>query len=314
MTRMKKKINSYILNLFKTVFLALTVLMLVSEKSILAQDGNDSVPETVEKISPALKLISIKNSDETRTLVGIFSFKDKETRVSYDVKGVSVSFFVGTDSLINLGTFITDENGKAICKIKHGFVFPKNEEGYIHFTNEFEGNDLMEAASGEIDVKDLSISLSLEVIDSVKTVSVKVDEILANGDKQPLNEVEMHIFVARMFSHLPVGTITLAEGEGTLEFPNDIPGNTKGDIIIIAKFEEDEQFGTVIKSDTITWGIPTDHHTAYSPRSLWTQVAPVWMIVTLSIMLLGVWGHYMYVIVQLVLLKKGEKKAAAKAV
>ncbi len=306
--RMKKKTNSYILKLFKTVLFALTLLVLTPVNFILAQEGTDSVPETAEKISPSLKISSIKNSDETRTLVAVFSYKDKETKTSYDVKGVSITFFVGTDSLINLGTSITDENGKAICNIKPDFVFPKNEEGFIHFTNEFEGNDLMEAASGEIDVKDLSISLSLEEIDSVKTVTVKVEQIMANDERVPLNEVEMQIFVARMFSHLPVGAITLAEGEGTLEFPNDLPGDTDGNLVVIAKFEEHEEFGTVMKSDTIAWGIKTAHYNAYSPRSLWTQVAPVWMIITLSIMLLGVWGHYVYVIIQLVLLKKGQKK------
>ncbi len=307
---MKKKKTNHILNIFKTVFIALMILLFVPEIFIHAQDGADSVSAKAEKISPNLKLLTTKNSDETRSLIAVFSYKDSETKQSFDIKDVTITFFVGTDSLINLGTATTDEKGKAICSIKSNFDFPKNEEGFIHFTAEFKGNDVLEDASGEVDVKDLSISLTLEEIDSVRTVSVKVEQILANNVRVPLNEVDMQIFVGRMFSHLPIGTISLAEGIGTLEFPVNLPGDTAGNVIVIAKFEEHEEFGTVLKSDTIAWGIKTMHFNAYSPRSLWTQVAPVWMIVTLSIMLLGVWGHYIYVIIQLILLKKGEKKIA----
>ncbi len=311
---MKKKINIFILNLFKTVFLALIILAFSHEKTIYAQEGNDSLPAKSEKISPALSLSSIKNSDDTRTLVAILRHKDKETNSTFDIKDAAITFYVGLDSAINLGTFKTDEKGRAVCNIKPDFVFPKNEEGLIHFSNEFEGNNNIESASNELDVKDLVISMTLEVIDSVKTVSVRVEQINAKNEKVPLNEVEVPIFVARMFSHLKVGVITLAEGEGTFEFPNDLPGDTIGNVNVIAKFDENEEYGTVIKSQTIEWGIKTNHFNAYSPRSLWTQVAPVWMIVTLSIMLLGVWGHYFYVIIKLIVLKRGEKKKEKKEV
>ena len=309
---MEKK-NNIFLTSFKACFYALIIMVLISGNSILAQAGKDSVPEKAEKVKPGLKLSSIKNSDETRSIVAVLSYKDKETNTSYDIKDASVTFSVGVDSVINLGTIKTDEKGRAICNIKSNFVFPKNTEALIHFSAEFKGNDNIEGASNEVDVKDLVISLSLEIVDSVKTVKVKVEQINEKNEKVPLNEVELPIYVARMFSNLKVGAITLADGVGTCEFPNDMPGDSLGNLVVVAKFDENEVFGTVSKSETIAWGIKTKHFMAYSPRSLWTTVAPVWMIITLSIMLLGVWGHYIYVIVQLIRLKHGEPKALKQA-
>jgi hypothetical protein len=43
-------------------------------------------------------------------------------------------------------------------------------------------------------------------------------------------------------------------------------------------------------------------------RELWTPIAPLWMIITLIIMLTGVWAHYIYAIIQLVLIKRSKNK------
>jgi hypothetical protein len=268
------------------------------------------LPAASKKIKPALKLSSIKNSDESRSLVAVFNYRNKETKESFEIKGAKINFYVGIDSIIEVGTIETNENGVAKCEIKPDFILPKNEEGFIHFSADFEGNNAISGASDELDVKDVIIELSLEEIDSVKAVTVKIAQLNGKNERIPLNEVEMPVYVARMFSHLKLGTITLAEGEGIFEFPSDIPGDTAGNLVVIAKFDENEEFGTVIKSETMKWGIPTKHLNAYSPRSLWTQVAPVWMIITLSVMLLGVWGHYVFVLVQLIILKIGQKKEA----
>jgi hypothetical protein len=308
----KMKNMSYIKKIerFEIFYRTLVVLFLFSFNSAIAQESSDSLPEASEKIKPALKLSSIKNSDESRSLIAVFNYKNKETKESFDIKGAKINFYVGLDSIVKLGTVETNENGIAKCDIKSDFIFPKNEEGFIHFSVDFEGNDAIRGASNEVDVKDLIIELSLEEIDSVKKVTVKVVQLNGKNEKIPLNEVEMPVCVARMFSHLKLGTITLTEGEGTFEFPSGLPGDTAGNVVVIAKFDENEEFGTVIKSQTIGWGIATKHLNAYSPRSLWTQVAPVWMIITLSIMLLGVWGHYVFVIIQLIILKRGQKNKA----
>jgi hypothetical protein len=108
---------------------------------------------------------------------------------------------------------------------------------------------------------------------------------------------------------LKVAEISLdSTGIGTAEFPRDIIGDSLGNLTVVAFIEENDVFGTVQGSSTNNWGL---HKHLISPdrpsRELWTPIAPLWMIVTLIIMLLGVWGHYVYAVVQLVMIKKSSK-------
>lgn len=297
---MRKK--RYIFKYFKTLGFFIIGLIFLIPQNIVAQDDEET--ETVEKIRPIVKMECHKNNDGSRTIIAIFSYKDKEAKEFYKVKGAPINFYMGTDSLIELGTFETDIDGKAICKIEPDTKFPKNEEGYINFSVEFEGNKSFKARGNEVDVIDIDLELTLEEVDSVKTVTVKASKILANDEKEPINEEELPIFVQRMFSQLKVGEVFLEEGEGSIEFPSDIPGDTLGMLQVAAKFVDHDDYAFVSKSETLKWGVVTNHHEIYHPRSLWTQVAPIWMIVTLSIMLAGVWGHYIFVIVQLIKIKK----------
>ena len=81
-----------------------------------------------------------------------------------------------------------------------------------------------------------------------------------------------------------------------------------GKVLVIAKVEENEQYANVETEMNYSWGVPSMHGLSGSHRALWTPIAPMWMIVTLTVLLSGVWGHYIYVIIQLILIKRESKK------
>jgi len=120
----------------------------------------------------------------------------------------------------------------------------------------------------------------------------------------------VHIYVPRLFSLLKIGEISLEEdGTGTLEFPKEIVGDTLGNLVVIAKIEEHDQFGFIEGRNTINWGVHKQYYTAEVPsRELWTPIAPLWMIITLLVMLAGVWAHYVYAVYELVMIKRLSKK------
>jgi hypothetical protein len=132
---------------------------------------------------------------------------------------------------------------------------------------------------------------------------------MVDGEAVPVPDEDVYVYVKRMFRDLPLAEDFLDEnGEFVAEIPDDIPGDAEGNIEIIARFNDHYLFGTVENRQTIQWGVPTQYDFAVSERTLWTQIAPLWMIITLSILLTGVWGHYIYVVVQLIILRKIARK------
>lgn len=303
---MKKNIDIIMQKYLKVICLTLAMVFFVIGQKGVAQD--ESKP--VKKIKPILKIISNKNEDNIRTIVGLFSYKDKELKKFFKVKGITLNFYVGLDSIISLGSFTTNEEGEAVCTINSNIQLPKDEEGYIHFAVKFGGNKLFRAVNKKLELIDLKLEINLKELDSLKIVSVKAEKILANNVRVSVTDEKIPIYVQRMFSQLKIGEIEIEEGQGTFELPDNIPGDTLGMITLIAKYEDHDDFAYVSKSERAAWGYVTSHHEIYHPRSLWTQVAPIWMIVTLTVMLLGVWGHYIYVIFEMIKLKRGNKEIA----
>ena len=91
------------------------------------------------------------------------------------------------------------------------------------------------------------------------------------------------------------------------EFPTSIIGDSLGNVLVISRLEDHYDYGNVEVSGEIKWAIPKKLLTAERPvRELWTPIAPLWMIITLIIMLSGVWGHYIYAIIQLIKIRRSK--------
>ncbi|HZX63428.1 MAG TPA: hypothetical protein VFE66_09465, partial [Bacteroidales bacterium] len=96
---------------------------------------------------------------------------------------------------------------------------------------------------------------------------------------------------------------------GKVEYTMKLVGDSLGNIIVLARIEENDKFGNVQGQSSISWGIPKQYYLAERPtRELWTPIAPIWMIVTLITMLTGVWAHYIYAVIQLIKIKQISKK------
>ncbi|MEI6750751.1 MAG: hypothetical protein WCM93_16465, partial [Bacteroidota bacterium] len=82
-------------------------------------------------------------------------------------------------------------------------------------------------------------------------------------------------------------------------------GDSIGNLTVIAQIEENDIYGNVRGEAKINWGLPKRLINAEKPTGeLWTPIAPLWMIITLIIMLVGVWSHYAYTVIQLYKIKK----------
>jgi hypothetical protein len=293
MIDMKKKIIQKILHLS---------LLLVSSMNLFSQE--------VTLISPYISLQYFKNTDDQRILKTTLTYS--KNRMELPLSGMEISFYTGGDKKELASTVITDNKGVAIFDLKSNMKLNADKDGMWAFSSEFKGNDTVEAGTSEITVKDVRLEMLLSVADSIKTITVNAFTS-ENGKEKPVSGEAVKIYVPRMFSLLPVGELTLDEsGTASVEFPSDLPGDKEGNLTLIAKFEENPTFGNVEKRQTLTWGVPTNYSVPLTHRALWTKTAPKWMIYTLSVLLAGVWGHYLFALISLIRIRIDAKKEEAK--
>ena len=267
--------------------------------------GQEATEET-EPVEPVMEMTYVKDTYGNVNLrVSMINYVNRQP---VPLQGLDIVFSAGEDSLIRIGEVSTDEEGMAVQVLENNSHLPVNEAGEIHYFAEYEGSENILSAYYDVYIVDADLEMTLSLVDSVKTVSV-LAYTLSEGEKIPVADEDVYVYVARMFNDLPLGEDFLDEnGEYLVEIPDDIPGNIDGLIEIIVRFNDHYMFGTVEKRQEIKWGVPTDPQIPLSRRTLWTQIAPMWMVITLSILLTGVWSHYIYVIVQLFRIHRIAKK------
>ena len=278
--------------------------------SLLILGPVSSFAQEKSAITPYIQLQYIKNSADERMLQTTLTYS--VNRMEVPLPGMEISFYSGSVKKGELASVKTDEKGIARLPLGSGIRLDLENDGSWAFSSEFKGNDTIEAATSAIKVKDVRLEMTVSDTDSVKTIILKA-VTSEKGKELPVSGEAVKIYVPRMFSLLPLGEVTLDEkGTGSLESPADLPGDTVGNITIISRFEDHPVFGNVERRMVQKWGVPTNYSVPVTHRALWTKTPPMWMIITLSILLTGVWGHYLFAVISLIIIKIESKRKAAK--
>ena len=154
------------------------------------------------------------------------------------------------------------------------------------------GQDVMEEAI-------VTISFSEE--DNTKTIIAKASDQTG----LPIEDLELYFYVQRTFSLLPIGDGFNATDENGLleiEFPNDLPGDHEGNIILVVKIIESDIYNDLTIEKTKNWGLPVKlEDPKIEERSLWAAAAnaPISLIIIISTMIFAVWYIICYIIFKL---------------
>lgn len=275
--------------------------------------GNASFSQsTKKKLRTRMSLDYYNSADNSRTLNATIYIVKEGQRIP--VTNEIVYFYLGdiSDGYL-VDSLITDENGLAKHVFPDEYEFPIDEERRVKYTAEFLGNKLYTNKDADIDIKEIFMELFLTELDLEKTVSVRGYELGNDKEMIPVSDADVSFYVPRLFNDQIVGKSEFDDGKSQILFPENIAGDTIGNISVIARIEDHDFYGNVerrlsnfrwgttapIEEDkdlmTLTINIPT--------RALWHTNAPLWMIITLVVLLTGVWGHYIYVILSLFKLK-----------
>jgi len=188
-----------------------------------------------------------------------------------------------------------DMNGEAVFRIDKSSDKLISLNGSYSFKAEFPGNEKFEPAEEQVDIKPLNLSLDFREIESVKTIIAEAYELDNEGGKIPLDGWDIYFFVPRSFSLLPFGDGWFEEGRAELNFPTSIPGDSVGNLTIIARIEDHELYGNIEVVETKNWGVARPNIVVEKRRGLGDTDAPLWMVYTLIVLLSVVWFHYLYV-------------------
>jgi hypothetical protein len=268
------------------------------------QKEEAAVADESSLISPLVEFVSVQRSDNTIDLKAALKAKVKGSVIKLPL--LKVSFVQVTETGDNvLGFVITDRNGKAAFNARADSL-KTDLEGKLHFKVLFAGNKSMEPAEEELTIKRARLEIVPVKADSLLTFEVKLVE-MGPGTETPVPETVLGIYVKRLFYPLKVGEGTTDEnGVATVEIPNNLPGDTIGNITFLARLEEHELYGNLEAGVTQKWGTAVSDKIIENPRALWSEHPPVWMIVTFIVLMTVVWGHYFVIIYELIRLRKEE--------
>lgn len=280
----------------------ISLILLIFTLIITGLNAQDTEPGEIY-----LEFSTWKHNDMSRSLVAKIIAENDDGE--FFVEGSLVKFFVmdGKNELA-IGEAFSGEDGLAVLNIPdNAIIFPKDEDGYIYFIVRFKGNNAFLETEEELMIRDVTISITFEENEDERLVYFE-GIILGPEEDWPLADDELYFYIPRMFSDMKIAEGWFEEdGTGYIEFPTSIIGDSLGNVLLISRLEDHYDYGNVEVSGEINWAIPKKLLTAEGPvRELWTPIAPLWMIITLIIMLSGVWGHYIYAIIQLIKIRRSK--------
>ena len=286
----------------KNIYTWISLLIVVCTVCISANQLSANTAAKSERVR--MKLYYFKTDTGDRKIqIGLTAGSGKNM---HGVKnGVVILTSMLGDSTVTLATLETDTLGVVTLYLAPDLKLPMDEDGKSIIAANYDGDDVYASASGDLEIADIDLEFTFEEEDSVKYLTVLANRIDAEGNKIPVEGLEINIGIQRLYSVLPIEKVeTDEDGSAVLEISNDLPGDAVGLLTFVARIEDNDEFGNVTKSASHEWGTPVSYEIKPLPRQLWTDEAPIWMIASVCIILMGAWYHFFLSISKLIKLKK----------
>lgn len=238
----------------------------------------------------------------------------KKGKVLTPQKNKKYTLFLDSSSAENLiATTVTDANGKAKVFFPPALKDLWNSKPQHVFIVKEGDNEVLT----DFTITKSRLSMDTSSADGIRTITVSVQKESEEG-WVPAADVEMEIGFRRLGGILPAGEdatyTTDSSGTVSVEVTKDsLPGDSKGNIILSAKVKDHEEIGNLLLEKNTIWGVPqkTDD-SFFSKRTLWSARfrTPVWLLAIAYGIVISVWGTLIYLVVQLLKIRKLGKASA----
>ncbi|MFN8241376.1 MAG: cytochrome c [Bacteroidales bacterium] len=146
------------------------------------------------------------------------------------------------------------------------------------------------------------ILITLSAIETEKRIMMKV---IARTEKSevPVTNAGVKLFVKRYFGQMAMGDEAMTDKEGKAYFsiPDGFPADTAGKLHLSARFTDEDTFGAFSKDTILVAGTKINAVSLTRDRAMWNVVrkAPVWVILSYTLGVFGVWGFIVLVMLKL---------------
>ncbi len=231
-----------------------------------------------------------------------------------NVPGIGLSLFLDKDTSFNLiGKVVTDEHGEAYANIPPSLAKQWKTSVKHTFIAAFRGNTKYDSTSG-----DFTAARAKILIDTVSGRSI-VATVLEMKDSTwtPVKGVDVVMAIRRMGADLNVNDTptfsTDSTGKASADFKRDsIPGDSKGNIILVAKVVDNDQYGNLSIEKIVPWGAKfVAKNEDFNARTLFATraKAPIWLMFMATGITLTVWVVLVLLILNIFRIKKLSQEA-----
>lgn len=289
------------------IFFIISLLVLSGIGKTFAQDS---------AASPTLLSVRYLLSEKNIPYIEV-NTKKKVGKKFEPVKSIPLNVYFNEATENNLlGKVTTGINGIAKLGLPASFKATWDSLNEFKFIAVSDPAAKAESLSSDITIKKAILVIDTSSTDGVRTVTAQLKE-QKGKEWVPVKDIEMKLGIKRLLSNLSVGDAETYTSDSTgiasAEFKRDsMPGDEKGNLILVASVEDNDNYGNLIAEKSVAWGKPvvTDNH--FWHRTLWStgNRAPYWLLIIAFSVIIGVWGTIFYLIGQLIKIRKIGKAVA----
>lgn len=276
---------------FNYILLSAICILLVNQILIAQKVKNELI----------ISLAYYNNNNQTQYLKA--NAKTKVDGKFQQVSNISLAFYINdANTKLLLGKATTDHNGNAVMQVKSVASEIWNSSNSPTFSVSNQDDKIYNTSEATVSIVKAKI-----IIDTLEDKTI-VATLLELKDSlwMPIREVDVRIAVKRILGELNVSeTATYTSdsiGMVTAEFARDsLPGDVKGNLIVIVKLDDHELYGNITAEKLVPWGIKPNHISTFNERSLFARqgLTPIWLEVLAYSIVLVVWLIIFYLILQI---------------
>lgn len=194
----------------------------------------------------------------------------------------------------------TGEEGMAMLRFSEGEVPDFQETPSFTFIAKADHEKIHEEAQSELTIQNAHLELNIKDEDE-REIKATLLEVTEEGELLPVEGEEVFCYVERLFGMMEVEEFLFTDEDGsiTCEIPDDIIGDEEGNLNIVTRLEEHPDFGNIERSETLPWGKPREVDEETASKAMWAASPPAALVITIVILVGGVWVAFFFVFYQL---------------